>query len=45
MQSTAVDSKMVAATQVLSDASVAAPTLSGNMHDLSILCRDEPQTS
>ncbi len=45
MQTTAVNSRMVAATQVMFDASMAALTLSGDMHDLSIVCRDEPQTS
>jgi len=45
MQTTAVNSKTVAATQVVFDASMAALTLSGDMHDLSILRGDEPQTS
>ena len=44
MQSTAVNGNFaVAATQIMFDASMAALTSSGDMHDLNILFRDEPQ--
>ncbi len=45
MQTAAVNSKMVAATQMIFEASMAALTLSGDVNDLSILCSDEPQNS